>query len=65
MKRYEFRVPCALSDTLAAAFPELDAVQIGPATTMLTGEIRDQSELHGMIARIGDLGLELLEVRQG
>ncbi|MCS5736337.1 hypothetical protein [Herbiconiux daphne] len=64
MKRYEIRLPYALSDTLAAAFPEMDAVPLGPKTTILVGELRDQSELHGMIARLSELGLEITEVRQ-
>ncbi|RZU66702.1 hypothetical protein EV379_3068 [Microterricola gilva] len=64
MKRYEIRVPYALSETLAAAFPEMDAVQIGPSTTMLIGVLRDQSELHGLLARIAELGLDITEVRQ-
>lgn len=64
MKRYEIRLPYALSDTLAAAFPEMEAVQIAPATTMLVGPLRDQAELHGLLSRIADMGLEITEVRQ-
>lgn len=64
MKRYEIRLPYALSDRLAAAFPEMDALQIAPATTMLIGTLQDQTELHGLLARIADMGLEILEVRQ-
>jgi len=40
------------------------AVQIAPDETLLIGELRDQSELHGLLARIGDLGLDIAEVRQ-
>ncbi|WP_243064206.1 hypothetical protein [Humibacter sp. RRB41] len=64
MKRYEIRLPYALSDRLAAAFPEMEAVQIAPATTILIGTLRDQTELHGLLARMADMGLEILEVRQ-
>ncbi|QDZ14268.1 hypothetical protein [Humibacter ginsenosidimutans] len=64
MKRYEIRLPYALSDRLAAAFPEMEAVQIAPATTILVGTLRDQTQLHGLLARIADMGLEILEVRQ-
>lgn len=64
MKRYEIRLPYALSETLAAAFPEMEAVQLGSSTTILTGLLRDQSELHGLIARIADMGLDIIEVRQ-
>jgi len=64
VKRYEIRLPYALSERLAAAFPEMEAVQIAPATTILIGILHDQTELHGLLARIADMGLEILEVRQ-
>ena len=47
MKRYEIRLPYAFSERLAAAFPEMDAVQIAPSTTILVGTLRDQTQLHG------------------
>ncbi|GAA4375655.1 hypothetical protein [Paeniglutamicibacter cryotolerans] len=62
MKRYEIRLPYALSATLAAAFPEFDAVQLAPSTTVLTGMLHDQAELHGILTRIADMGLEIAEV---
>jgi hypothetical protein len=31
-------------------------------STVLTGEVRDQSQLHGLIERIAELGLELVSV---
>jgi hypothetical protein len=33
-------------------------------TTVLTGRVVDQAQLHGFIARIEELGLELLSVEQ-
>ena len=33
-------------------------------TTVLTGEVIDQAQLHGFIARTEELGLELLQVEQ-
>jgi len=35
----------------------------GDGTTTLTGEVADQAELHGLLARIRDLGLTLLSVQ--
>lgn len=64
MKRYEIRVPYELSETLVAAFPEMEAVQIAPSMTMLIGMLQDQTELHGLLARIAELGMEITEVRQ-
>ncbi|MFK0400864.1 hypothetical protein ACIQTT_00890 [Microbacterium sp. NPDC090225] len=62
--QYEIRLPYARSDTLAAAFPELEAVQIDRSTTLLSGPIRDQAELHGLLMRIAGMGLEITEVRR-
>ena len=45
------------------AHTDLSAVQIGPRSTVLSGDIPDQSALHGLIARLGDLGIEITEVR--
>lgn len=63
VNRYEIRIPCALSETISAAFPELDAVQLSPTSTMLAGPVRDQAELHGLLARLADLGIEITEIR--
>ena len=59
MARYEIRLPYALSENLADAFPELTAIQVAPASTMLVGELRDQSDLQGVLARIADMGLDI------
>ncbi|ROS75166.1 hypothetical protein EDF24_2610 [Curtobacterium sp. PhB130] len=64
MSRYEFRLPYAMSETLAAAFPEFELVQIGPAQTLLTGSFGDPTEVHALLERVGDLGLEISEFRR-
>lgn len=64
MKRYEIRLPCAYSDVLAAAFPEMDAIPVAPAATLLVGVLKDQAELHSVLERIAAMGLEISEVRQ-
>ena len=48
---------------MRAAFPGLRA-QLRGADTVLTGAMADQAELHGVLAEIEALGLELLEVRR-
>ena len=63
MPRYEVRLPYALSDTLEAAFPDLNMLELAPSQTLLIGNCRDQSELYGLLARIADGGLCILEVR--
>jgi hypothetical protein len=61
--RYEIRVGGVLSPTLLCAFPSLSAVSQG-SETRLTGGLPDQAALHGVLAEIEALGLELLEVRR-
>lgn len=39
-------------------------VTIEPAETILYGTLQDQAELFGLLLRIHDLGLQLLEVRR-
>ena len=34
------------------------------ADTVLYGNVADQAALHGLLARISDLGLEIVDVRQ-
>ena len=61
--RYEIHLRGQLSDRLLSAFPELRA-RSRNHETLLTGALPDQSALHGVLARIEALGLELLEIRR-
>ena len=60
---YEIRIKGRLSDSLCGAFEEFNAA-VRPAETVMRGNVRDQSELHGVLDRIQSLGLELIEVRR-
>jgi hypothetical protein len=60
---YQIRVRARLGRTMRAAFPSLHAEPQGE-DTLLTGALPDQAALHGVLARIEALGLELLEVRR-
>ena len=60
--RYTIRISGHLGPTLLSAFPALSWQRQGPET-VLTG-VLDQPGLHGVLAEIESLGLELLEVRQ-
>lgn len=62
--RYEIHISGLLGERLLDAFPELHA-ETRENTTVLVGDLPDQSALHGVLARIESLGLELLEVRRG
>ena len=61
-QRYEIRVRGVLGATLLQAFPGLQARTEG-RETVLSGELADRAALHGMLAQIEALGLELLEVQ--
>jgi hypothetical protein len=60
---YQILVRGRLGRTMRTAFPGLHAQGQG-ADTLLTGALADQAALHGVLARIEALGLELLEVRR-
>ena len=59
--RYEIRVSSHLGETMLGAFPALQAETSGK-DTLLRGALPDQAALHGVLAQIEALGLELLEV---
>jgi hypothetical protein len=63
MEDYEIRVRGRVSPALLARFEGMRS-HVEPVETVLHGPIRDQAELHGMIALIRSLGLELIEVRK-
>jgi hypothetical protein len=59
---YMIRINGQLGATLLSAFPAMTSRQQGPET-ILTG-VLDRPGLHGVLAEIEALGLDLLEVRQ-
>jgi hypothetical protein len=61
--RYRIRVRGHLGETIRSAFPALRARASG-GDTVLTGSLPDRTALHGVLAEIEALGLELLEVRR-
>ena len=60
---YEIRVAGHLDDHWAAMLEDLTLVRFGDGTTRLTGPLIDQAQLHGLLARIRDLGVPLLALR--
>jgi hypothetical protein len=60
--RYRIVVQAVLDPARAAWFADLELC-IADETTVLTGIIADQAALHGVLARVRDLGVPLLEVR--
>jgi hypothetical protein len=61
--RYEIRVAGHLDDHWAATLDDLTLVRVDDGTTTLTGPLIDQAQLHGVLARIRDLGVPLLTLR--
>ena len=62
-RQYEIWVRGHLGETMRSAFPALRAEPRGN-DTVLAGALPDQAALHGVLAEIEALGLELLEVRR-
>ncbi len=60
--RYMIRINGHLGPTLLSAFPAMTGRRQG-TETVLTG-VLDRPGLHGVLAEIDALGLDLLEVRQ-
>jgi hypothetical protein len=60
--RYEIRVRGPIGPTILEAFPTLSVRQAG-RDTLLSGQLRDQSALYGVIHQLEALGLELLAVK--
>ena len=63
-RTFEVRVERHLGPAAAALFPEFEVRHESDGSTVLTGALPDQAALHGALARVRDLGLVLIEVRQ-
>ena len=59
---YRIVVRSELGERYAAAFDGMH-METGDGQTILTGEVKDQPHLFGILARINGLGLELLSVQ--
>lgn len=59
---YQICVRGRLTARLAAAMEGM-TMQAGAVDTVFTGEVRDQSELYGLLNRLRDLGLELISAQ--
>lgn len=59
---YQFQIREYLDDDIAGWFHPLTCAHEPDGTTMLTGPVRDQAELHGLLIKIRDLNLTLLSV---
>jgi hypothetical protein len=58
---YQIVVRGELSQRYVPAFEGM-TLAIGDGRTAITGPVVDQAHLHGLLNRVGDLGLELVSV---
>ena len=63
-ERYEIRVQGVLDRHWSAWFEGLELRSEPGGVTVLAGPVADQAALHGLLARVRDLGLPLLSVRR-
>jgi hypothetical protein len=61
---YEIRVDGVLDSRWSAWFDGLDVSGDEHGQTTIAGPVVDQAALHGLLTKVRDLGLELLEVRR-
>lgn len=61
---YHIRIKGHLDPEWTAEFDGLHLHHLEDGTTLLTGPVADQAALHGILARIRDLGLTLITVQQ-
>lgn len=62
--RYEIVLARQLGQRTTALFPGLDVSAIPGDGMRIRGTFADQAALHGVLARVRDLGIPLLEVRR-
>ncbi|MFC3572686.1 hypothetical protein ACFOZ0_05220 [Streptomyces yaanensis] len=60
---YEIRVDGQMSETLTKAFPELESFVV-PHQTVLFGQVTDEAQLYGLLARCRSMGLHVVEMRR-
>jgi hypothetical protein len=63
-ERYEIRVRGVLDSGWSTWFNGLELRSDTASQTTITGPVTDQAALHGLLAKIRDLGLPLLSVRR-
>ena len=60
---YELRIEGHLDEHWSAWFGGLAVIREHDGTTTLRGAVTDQAELHGLLAKVRDLGTTLISVK--
>ncbi len=64
LAQYEIRLRGSLPPDWSRCFDNMTMTYDVEGNTVLSGPIIDQAALHGLLDKVRDLGLELLEVRR-
>jgi len=59
---YELRIEGHLDEHWSSWFGGMTLIREADATTTLRGAVTDQAELHGLLAKVRDLGTTLISV---
>jgi hypothetical protein len=62
--RYEIRLEGFLDERWSAWFDGMQITSQPDGVTAMTGAVTDQAALHGLLAKVRDLGLPLISVRR-
>lgn len=60
--RYVFRIEGYLGGHWSAWFDDLEVEHQADGTTTLVGIVQDQAQLHGLLAKVRDLGVTLIQL---
>ncbi|MFA6576862.1 MAG: hypothetical protein WCS84_15680 [Nocardioides sp.] len=63
--QYEIRLQGRLDERWTTWFDDMTISAEPGGVTLLCGEVADQAALHGLLARLRDLGLPLISVTPG
>jgi len=61
---YEIRLRGHLGPEWSQWFSGMRVILLDQGDTLLTGPVHDQAALHGLLARVRDLGIPLVSVRR-
>jgi hypothetical protein len=64
MTRYEIVVDGVVGPVLMTALEGFEACPAGPGRSRLIGDVFDQAALHGVLHRLRDLHVEIIELRR-
>ncbi|WP_420630351.1 hypothetical protein [Candidatus Leptofilum sp.] len=64
MERYRIELQSVLNGNWADWLGNLELTNTAQGNTVLIGEVVDQSALHGLLARIRDLGVPIVSIER-